>query len=473
MTAPEKPAAVEPAGDSEGGGNADRGSFIHRFRAGVAAFFFPESIRLTGQPLVVVVAISGLFVLACYPLLLGWRSFPAPQRLIWAEDGSIFLHDAATMPWWSAVHTPYAGYMHLVPRTIAAIIVELPVERWALAIALISITIRAIVAVVVWHATSGHVPSKLARAAISTVIVTIPLGGAEVLNNLANLHWFLLFASVPALLWRPSTWFGIVVQSVVVGTSMLSDPLTLLWVPFVVLRLVSLRTLRDQIVSVTFAVSAVVQLAVTFGTTRQRGSGMSLGELVEAYLVRTVEPAFAGITYADWAWQSARLTGLILSGAVVILVVVGGLLRPGPHRGLILSCMGASVVLYAFMSSYSLSAQMLLPEPAISVAAYGRYGFVAGLLLLTAIIGACWAMLHFTHRSRPAFIVAAVLLSGVYVNGVLDDYGYRSEPGALLGWRDAVVAAQEECSQSAANEVAVPVDPSTWKMYLPCEVFTR
>ncbi len=452
---------------------ADRPGRFPRFRRRAQELFFPEAIALSGRQLWLVSAISGLFMLACYPLLLGWRSFPGPRDIIWAEDGPNFLHDALAGSWISTVLNPYAGYMHLVPRTIASLVVQQPVGRWPLAIAVISIAIRAAIAVFAWHATSGHIPSKLARAAISIVVVTIPLGGAEVLNNLANLHWYLLFACLPAVLWRPRGWFGIVVQCVVVVSGVLSDPLALLLTPVVVLRIIALSRWRDRIVCGTFLGAAAIQFAVVMGTTRVRGPGMTVGEIYQAYVIRTVDPAFAGISVADWAWSNGRAFGLVLSTVVVLAILVGGLLRPGPHRGLILTSAGFSVVLYAFIAGLSMSAALLLPEPSLSVVMGGRYGFVAGLFLLTATIAACWAMVHFSRRSRPAFIALVTVLSLLYLSGVVDAYGYRSKDASVQGWREAVASAAQECQSSTADQVSLPIDPAGWLMDVPCAVLER
>ncbi len=458
-------APVASSGRVAGHGN------VGRFRRWIRELFFPEAVAPTGRPLWIVTALSGLFVLACIPLLLGWRWSPRPWNLIWAEDGPIFLHDAVLQPWSEAVLSPYQGYMHLAPRTAALLVAELPPQLWALAIAVGSILVRALLAVVVWHATSGHVPGRAARAVISVMIVTIPLGGVEVLNNLANLHWFLMLVSLPALLWRPRTWFGIVVQCLVVGVSMLSDPLTVLWAPIVVLRVLAVPRWRDQVVSAVFVICAALQLTVALRTSRERGPGFGVQEIYQAYVVRVVEPAFAGIEWTEWAWDNARWIAIAVSTVVVLAMLVGGLSRPGPHRGLILSAAGASVVFYVFVTGYALPDLPLLPGSDISVGAYGRYGFLAGALLLIAVIAAGWAMLHFGRRSRPFAWVLVAVLSVIYLAAVISGYGYQAPTAVPMGWRAAVDLARTECA-SGHLDVVLPVDPS-WQVSLPCTVFDQ
>ena len=438
------------------------------WRAWIADTFFPAPIRLDTTQMWAVTAASGLFVVAAFVVLLNWRAYPTSSDMIWAEDGRNFLPDAVREPWPSTLLQPYAGYAHVVPRTIAAIVVLLPVHHWPLALALASIALRTAVALFVWHATAGHVPSKLARSAISVTVITLPLGGAEVLNNIANAHWFLLFAAVPALLWQPSTWFGRVIQTAVVVLSMLSDPITLLWTPLVVLRVISVRELRPQVVCIGFVLAAVVQLAVTFQTTRPRGPGTSLAQMAETYVVRTAEPTIAGIHISEWSYEFHRAAGIAFTVLVIATIVVLGLIPRGPHRGLILSGVGGSIVFYVFILDYTDPAVML-PELTIVLSAAGRYGAMAGMLLITGLIASAWSLLHFSNRLRPLAAIAVLALAGLYTVGVVQAYGDRLEGASAPAWPDAIGLAQADCAVSGTAVASVPIEPPGWFASLPCD----
>lgn len=448
-----------------------------RFRDWLRDNFFPPSERLTGRPLLVVTAVSVLFVLCSVPLLLSWRSFPTAGNIIWAEDGAIFIPEALNYSLWDMVFHPYAGYALVVPRVLASLVVTFPAADWAIGIALASIAVRSLLAVFVWHALSGALPSRLARAAISVCVVTIPLGGMEVLNNLANLHWFLLFACFPALLWRPSSWFGVTVQCLVAVAAVLSDPLALVCLPLVVLRSLSLREFREHLVSLLFVVAGALQLIVVLSTTRPRSAGLTIRETVEAYTVRVGQTAFAGVEIPQWAWESARNAGLLITVLVIGAVIVGGLLCRGPHRGLIVVTLVGSVTLYGAAIGLSSTAEVMVPLTGpINVNLGGRYAVLAGLLLLTATIAAFWAMLHRARGSGATvmtsiLIAGAVALTGLYVFAAAQNHGNRVDPGALLPWPEAIAQGTTQCQQDPALQIAmVPIDPQGWNLPLWCPV---
>jgi hypothetical protein len=81
------------------------------------------------------------FLLLAFPLtiavalLLARQVAIAAWDTIWAEDGAIFLSDALTAPGGSLFEV-YGGYVHPVPRIVAAVASWLPLEHAALVFAL-------------------------------------------------------------------------------------------------------------------------------------------------------------------------------------------------------------------------------------------------------------------------------------------------------------------------------------------------
>src|SRR5688572_3170777 len=81
----------------------------------------PRKTRLYGGATVMIVVITALLIyITRRPDL--WST---PQ--LWSEDGTTFFFDAATKGW-ASWPTPYAGYLHLVPRTIACLTIGLSWE---------------------------------------------------------------------------------------------------------------------------------------------------------------------------------------------------------------------------------------------------------------------------------------------------------------------------------------------------------
>lgn len=447
-------------------------SKLERLRTQISFALFPASKRLTRRELIVVSALSLVLFIGSFVLLLGWRVTPSAADILWAEDGTTFMHDAASMPYLDALFTPYAGYAHILPRTLAALIETLPAEHWALGVALSSITVRSAIAIFVWHASSGAIPSKLARATISASVVTLPMGGFEVLNSLANLHWFLIFACLPAIVWRPTTWFGIVVQSAVVVAAVLSDPIALLWSPIVLLRMISLKRPSEQIVCAAYVGAALIQVGIVLSSSRPRQSGWGTWDLIEAYAVRVVQTTFAGTAFPAWLWQSARLVGVLVTLGLFVWVITAGLIRVGPHRGLIVCSTLASVGFYTFSLSISVPAAVLLTDyGTIDLAVGGRYAVPSALLLFTAVVASLWAIVHEAGSPQPLVIACISGLVVLYSCGVILDYGQKVEPAAPQTWTEAVETAVDVCLDPAQGQAVLPVYPSGWTLTLSCEAF--
>ena len=167
-----------------------------------------ERVRLlAGAHPVVSLALFGALCAA-----VAWFRLPAVARdTLWAEDGRNFLQAAADHGLADTVLTPYAGYLHVIPRIIAGVVVTLPIAWWALAMTAASCLVAGAVAVVVFVCARDVVPWLPARILVASLTVLAPLAPREVLGNTANLHSLLLWAMLWMLLYRPRTRLGAVV----------------------------------------------------------------------------------------------------------------------------------------------------------------------------------------------------------------------------------------------------------------------
>ena len=536
-----RPTLVPPAGDRSADGDrqappdprlaystrpssASRGNALVRW---VRTSFLPEAPVRPAPPAALQLLYVLLFLAASTALLLFWRAEPGPNELIWAEDGTVFLRDALTGSWAGNVLTPYAGYMHLVPRTIAELVPLFPADQWALVLTAASALTRALLAVFVFYACAGVLPGRVARGAIAIVVVTVPLGAFEVLNSIANLHWFLMIAAVPALLWRPRSWFGVLAQCAVVAASMLSDPLTLIWTPLLLLRLVGLRTVREQLVSLTFVLSTAVQLVAVSSASRESGPGIDLGRGTLTYLIRVLEASTAGFRWTTEDYRGTTTTLMWVCLGIVLLVLAAGLSRPGPHRGFIVLCVGASagfygVTLYFFPDPTS----FLPPGPDLYLENASRYQVPAAVLLLAALVAAGSGVLSSvrgrpgavldprrrgvpdgeSNRSSPTGVDATgpdadgPTIAGSTSGGARDagepvSSGRRTAGGVLTGvfalagafylftivqvyaydkpqqidWDQALAQAEQTCRTEQVRATTVAIDPAGWTVDVPCE----
>ncbi len=369
---------------------------------------------------------------------------------------------------WATVLTPYAGYAHVVPRTLAAVIAVFPFGVWAPATAVVSALARASIAVLLWYALADHIPSRAYRWVMAAVVVLMPVAGMEVLNNLANLHWFLIVAGVVCAAWSPRRVGGTVVRIAVMVLAVLSDPLALVALPVLIAQLIRSRGRQDLAALVAVVAAAVVQLGVVFGTARTPAEDpVGPADFLWTYAIRIVFGAPSGFHLAE-AWYRHPVAVVVVVCAVVVCVAIGITTR-GPQRFLAVYTASVSVGLYAAMMHFTPSAEPLIPAANLDVRYFSRYTVVAGLLLLIAVLAGAsvrsprWASLI----GRTA---GGVLLT-VFMVGVFVDLG-TSPTEDRVEWSEMVPLMQDRCS-SGAGTVSVPIEPLSWQFVVPCSVVER
>ena len=219
-----------------------------------------------------------------------WFRLPAVARdTLWAEDGRTFLQAAADHGLADTVLTPYAGYLHVVPRIIAGVVVTLPIAWWALAMTAASCLVAGGVAVVVFVCARDVVPWLPARILVASLTVLAPLAPREVLGNTANLHSLLLWAMLWMLLYRPRTRLGAVALGGVGLLAGLTEIQGLLLVP---LLLCAPRGRRRWIVRGGILLGLAAQLFVTVLWPRPPSGHLPVPPLSVAYgyLINVVMP---------------------------------------------------------------------------------------------------------------------------------------------------------------------------------------
>lgn len=406
-----------------------------------------------------VLAVVGLVV------LLGWYSSSSPADRVWAEDGVVFLKEAATSPFADTLLATYAGYAHVVPRIIAKLVVQTPVMQWAWWIAVASALVRVGVSVLAFHATRGYLASRPLRYAIAAVVLTLPGGSLEVLNSVANLHWFLLYGAVLAALWTPRSLGGQVVRMSVVSSAVLSDPVAIGVVPVLIARVALRRRVEDWVFLAVSGAATALQLFVVSGTGRQVVAAMSPIQLLELYTVRVGYLSVMGQEPAGHV--ASRATAALVMAAIA--VVVGfGLLRRHPARPLIAACLIASIGVY-------LAAMLFMPVDPIFTPGFSfdpgyalRYGVAPMLLLLTAGLASDAVLMGVRRKARVALSSVAGLLVCLYVVGFV--VAFRTPAVTTVDpWRVQVAEARDVCRQGS-EEGAMTVEPYAWSLALPCRV---
>ncbi|ROP64340.1 hypothetical protein [Curtobacterium sp. PhB115] len=447
----------------------------------------------------------GVVLLGVLATALAWtRLGPVPRSTVWAEDGGVFLRERIALGPLDTLLHPYAGYVHLVPRLVVDLGYALPVTRYAQVLSATSCLLVGLVAALVFVLSRGVVRSWPLRVVLAAAPVVLPLAPYEISGNAANLHWYALVLVPWAFAHRSRTWRGAVGLAVVVACAVLTEPLTVLFLPLLLLGWRhDLRGgaaggaargtapgggVRALPVTVAALAGAVAQLVTTLTHPRPTVPGApAFRDVVAGYLLRPV----AGSWNPD---VGAAVTAVVAHGWAVVLVPAGLLLvvlvaavvvGPWPARWMVVALvLGSGAVWWAaLVANGGAGIPWAHPVAAMAGLPPQRYAAAAGMLLVSGAVVAAATLLDPDHWSRPAgrpggtarllgsvaacCVVAAVVTSAVFAVAPGET---RRSAGPV--WAAQVPAAVEACRTDPSLEV-VRFRSAPWSSPVPCSWLER
>ncbi len=352
---------------------------------------------------------------------------------LFAEDGQIFLTEAHNNGI-EAIITPYAGYLHVIPRIIAALLEPLPVTSapvaylWAAILVHLVLLTPALSTRLVWL-----IPSPVLRGGLfASLCLMAPLW--EPYGNIANLIFvaglsllLLILSTDPA---RP---IGRGAELAGVGLIGLSGPLIVLFLPFFVWRWWrNDKTRHSLYVVAVAAASAVIQLSVYLSSERSTPGG---GTLV--LLAKTAGERVGG----SWLFGDANvLVGTphaVLTAAAyawfAIVVTLTVVCLPKIALPLWLLC---AILLYSAVNAYG-------PSMVASSQAFQRHILIPVAICIVLL----WGVIGSHRKSIPTAGAVICLLAGSW--GIVHDFtpdAYPLKPD-LTPLRQCVEAGNANCHQ--------------------------
>ncbi|MGZ3148251.1 hypothetical protein ACVDFE_40990 [Lentzea chajnantorensis] len=404
--------------------------------------------------------VAGFLASVAFLLLVpaGW----ARLDHLWAEDGARFAVDALRSPALQNLADPYGGYLHVLPRLVAELVALLPLPWTAAGFAVAAAVLRAVVALVTFAASGAYLRSTALRFVLAALVVVVPAGNSETLNNMANLHWFLLYGVFWALLWRTAPRVPVAVF-VVLAT--LSSPLVLLLVPIALVRLF----LPRREVPVVFLAGALVQGAVVLFAERTPYSHdpVDTVQVLLAALLRVPVVALTGSERLGLFYPAhgnlVVLGALLVTGLPVLAALWWGD-RAGRMLAAVATC--CSVLLIGLSLVLNWSAALQVQQPGVVLAGQ-RYSVAPVLFLFTAVaVG--------LDAAPPAAWQRFAVRAGQWVLGILlvsSLIGHLQEPGTVLRgvpWDASVEQGRAQCAANAP-EARLEHEPAGWFFVLPCD----
>jgi hypothetical protein len=298
------------------------------------------------------------------------------------EDGQIFLSQAHNGGV-AAFVKPYAGYLHLIPRMVAAVLEPFPVTAAPVLYAVAALLVHVVMLTPALSARlEWIIPGQMLRAVLFALLCLMPPLW-EVLGNIANL---IFVGGISLLLLMlsddPRSGSGRAGELAAVAALGLSGPLIVFFVPWFVWRWRRTRSRHSRAVVAVGVAAALVQGAILLFSDRQTVGG-SLTFLPRVWVERIGLSWLFGdvqVMASRW-WIAFWLAALVWCiGAVVVTVVV--LKRTAIALWLLhFTLLAAPVLAYGYMPPpFSWQRHFVVPMAIVVV-------------LLVAVIGARrWAI---------------------------------------------------------------------------------
>ncbi|WP_394613545.1 hypothetical protein JNUCC0626_26885 [Lentzea sp. JNUCC 0626] len=404
---------------------------------------------------------SAAFVASVAFLLLipaGWSRLDH----LWAEDGARFMVDAVRSPVLTNLVDPYGGYLHAFPRLVAQVVALLPFEWTAAGFAVGAAVLRALIALITFAASKAYLRSTPMRFALAALVIVLPAGNSETLNNVTNLHWFLLYGVFWALLWRNAPRVPV---ALFVVLSALTSPLVFILAPIALVRLFQPR----KEVPIAFLVGLVVQGVTMMVADRTPYSHDEVDpvQVLLASLLRVPVVAFTGSERVSDFYPAQGNLVIIAALLVAAVPIVAGL-RFGDRAGRTLVLVATAYSIVLIVACLVLNwAQVLQVQAPDVVMAGQRYSILPCLFLFTAIFVGLDATPAKTWER--AVVAGSRYLIGILV--VVSVFAHLREPATVLDgvpWDESLARARAECS-AGATETRLEHEPQGWFFIVPCE----
>jgi hypothetical protein len=383
---------------------------------------------------------------------------------IWAEDGSIFLADGLNDSLVGKVVEPYGGYVHVLPRIVGAIVAALPLENAAFSFALASFVTVSLVSTFVFFASAQLIESVALRLTLSVLVLLLPAAGSELLGNITNIHFFLLYGCFWALLWRSESNAALASRGAVTAAATLGDPLAAAYLPLALWSAVKRRTRRALVVPVIFTCGLAVQAAAMLatGSGPQRGTRFDAGDIPTLLSLRVAGSLLVGDRFIDDLWfRFGRWFSYIALAIVVSLLAVAVVRVDRRRKAFVVLCASYAVFLFCFYLWGRGSAGM---RPGSSAATWhlagARFTLTPILLLMTALLvladGEAKESLGRWVR-RFAVVFVAILVAA--------NFSLKSERSLGPRWKPKLAEARSQCKRDPAP-VRILVAPAPFGFFV-------
>ncbi len=413
-------------------------------------------------------------------------------RTVWAEDGARFYTDALSRPLTDNLFDAYAGYAHVVPRTLASVATHVDPERFSIFVTFAGALSVALLTLFVYFASAPLLRSPWKQAILAGALLFWPVHPLEITGNITNIQWVMPVACLLAVLLPVRTPIAIAVRLPIVVLAPLSSPLCVLFLPLAAWHI--LRWLARRAPAVTVVVPAVYALAasgqlfvwwISPQTSPAHPSvGAFSGYFARLYGTRVTTELLFGVRVTEDLWDRFGYLVAVVSTVGIAAALVWRFVRSGrTTRWTIGVCVAASVIIFAvsiWQRPEGLDTMLPIIDGRYSFAGMRYQLFPAALLLLALLVprdlepGAIVDPSVPPRRplrtdlrdNRVAVSVALVWIAVAFV----PSYRLHTDRSGGPDWIAGVAQAEELCASDPNGAAVVAFSPPTptWVVAIPC-----
>ncbi len=410
---------------------------------------------------------SGAFAIVIFLILWLRRPDSLLNAQFWAEDGGVFFREQILFGFWGTLTRPYSGYLHVIPRIIAALMCQLPV-RWvplgfnAGTLLLESISCSAFF----WPCYRRLIASDSLRAVCCLCAAASIVAGSELIGTLSNVQWYLCILSLLLILVAGTGMeIGLTALQVCIA---FTAPITLLYVPFLLWQLKN-NPLRLRVRPLIHLLALLTQLwimreGVLGPKPAIRFNSIFLSTL-SGGLSRCLLSPLLGWTFltetSDVAFFTMLALGTIL-GTIFFTLLAAKLYGTMRMKWLLGAGYIGAGSLLAILLGRKLLNNFLTMEGLRHYTAE-RYFFIGACLFIFTVALGLQAFLP----ARKAFLRAFVL-AGIFAWGTVQNFSAR--PFSDLDWPASAVKIERWQTARKRHEqpdkLVVPINPPDLKLIL-------
>lgn len=380
---------------------------------------------------------------------------------LYAEDGHEFIQAWLDHPSPFLIVTPYEGYLHVIPRIASGLISMLPPALWPLGCVILASGCLAAVATLVWASLLHSDLPITSRLLLMGIPLCSPIGSVEPIGNLANIHWFLGYLIIFAVLVKPDNRNQEISWGFVVLFCCLTEVQCALALPIIMYRILK-RNKAFLLIAVGWTLGMVAQLLSSLLASRPkpRGGFPQWPAILRGYLVNVVAGSIDSRQAGSGAFIRSHGLAVIAIG-FLLYVALCLIMTLRFQRALLWQVIGLqllSILAWVLAFGANNDAFEFTQEKPVFL----RWGTVASMYLLASGAISLGALLKATKRPRALGVATIVVLAALWIPS------FRSQQIASApSWESQISQSSETC-QSTDTSMTILTEPYRWSITVPC-----